>query len=44
MKLNEYSVFDMVFLTKPGGISFVPNEPCQTILQLEERVKEVKTM
>lgn len=43
MKLNEYSVFDMVFLTKPGGISFVPNEPCQT-MQLEKRVKEVKTI
>jgi hypothetical protein len=31
------------FLTKLGGISFVANEPCQA-MQLEERVKEVKTM
>jgi hypothetical protein len=42
VKLNEYSVFDKVFLTKLGGISFVANEPCQA-MQLEERVKEVKT-
>jgi hypothetical protein len=43
MKLNECNVFDMVFLAKLGGISFVANEPCQA-MQLEERVKEVKTM
>jgi hypothetical protein len=29
MKLNEYNVFERVFLTKLGGISFVVNEPCQ---------------
>jgi hypothetical protein len=43
MKLNEDIVFDMVFLTKLGGISFVANEPFQA-MQLEEKVKEVKIM